>query len=555
MGGVRGLSLLLLPAVLTAAGDPLPAEVRAKAPGGTSVALRLVFRKGIQVDASGLPKAFCARSAPSKGWLGFEELSPEGKRWALQVLWPQDAWRKDEVCHRVHWAELESVWLLAALFTGHGQNYDQLESANPKNLEKLEKGDLWRVPKTLLSVELGGTVKGILDRSQPEDDLDDEARVAAYRKLLNFGEDKGGKYAAYRLRKGEALYSSVVMRYTDRVDPKGVNELALEIARRSGISEVRGIPPGTLIKIPIQHLSDPFQPEGTEGLREEREVREEVRRTPRVDAGAKLKGLRIVLDAGHGGVDIGATANGVWESDFVYDITMRTRRILEQDTEAIVSTTIRYPGLGFKVRDEIPHPTRSAEILTTPPFANDGESPNAVSVHLRWVLANDMLASFLRQGDVRKTLFISLHADSLHPSARGTMVYVAGAASVPPSFALGASKGAHVAEMKRGSKVSFSPKERLQGEARSRLFAEAILKSLKQEKVPVHANRPIRNVIRRGGKSFVPAVISHCSASTKVLIEVANLTNEDDAENLKHPEFRERYAEALVKSIRAYFGK
>ena len=554
MGGVRPLALLLLPGLL-AAGDPQPAELRATAPGGASVQLRLVFRKGIQVDASGLPRAFRAQGAPSKGWLGFEELSSEGKRWVLQVLWPEDEWRKDEVLHRVRWAELESVWLLASLFTGHGQNYDQLEGANPKNPEKLAKGNLWHVPKALLSVELGGLAKGVPDRSQPEDELDDEARVAAYRRLLTFGEDRVGKFAAYRLRKGEALYSSVVMRYTDRVDPKEVNELALEIARRSGIQEVRGIPPGTLIKIPIRHLSDPFQPEGTAALREEREVREEVRRTARVDAGAKLKGLRVVLDAGHGGVDIGATANGVWESDFVYDIAMRIRRILEQDTESVVSTTIRYPELGFRVRDAIPRPTRSAEILTTPPFANDGESPNAVSVHLRWVLANDMLAAFARKGDIRKTLFISLHADSLHPSARGTMVYVAGAASVPASFSLGASKGAHVAEMKRGARVSFSAKERLQGEARSRLFAEAILKALSREKIAVHANRPIRNVIHRGGKSFVPAVISHCSASTKVLIEVANLTNDDDAENLKSPEFRERYAEALVKSIRAYFGK
>jgi len=555
MGGVRRLSLLLLPAVLTAAADPLPAELRAKTPGGGVAQLRLAFRKGLQVDASGLPKAFRSKGAPSKGWLAFEDLSPEGKRWALQVLWPEDEWRKDEVRHRVRWRDLESVWLLAALFTGHGQNYDQLESANPKNPEKLEKGDLWHVPRSLLSVDLGGTVRGILDRSQPEDELDDEARIAAFRKLLTFGEDKAGKYAAYSLRKGEALYSSVVMRYTDRVDPKGVNELALEIARRSGIDEVRGIQPGTVIRIPIQHLSDPFQPEGTVALQEEREVREEVRRTPRVDAGPKLKGLRIILDPGHGGVDIGATANGVWESDFVYDIAMRARRILEQDTEAVVSTTLRYPAMGFKVRDTITAPTRSAEILTTPPFANDGESPNAVSVHLRWVLANDLLSTFLRKGDSQKTLFISLHADSLHPSARGTMVYVAGAASVPANFSLDASKGARVSEMRRGGKITFSAKERLQGEARSRLFAEALLKSLKADKLPVHANRPIRNVIHRGGKSFVPAVISHCSASIKVLIEVANLTNEDDAENLKDSAFREHYAEALVKSIRAYFRK
>jgi N-acetylmuramoyl-L-alanine amidase len=107
--------------------------------------------------------------------------------------------------------------------------------------------------------------------------------------------------------------------------------------------------------------------------------------------------------------------------------------------------------------------------------------------------------------------------------------------------------------MRRGSKVVLAAKERLQGEARSRLLAEAILKTLKGGKLPIHANRPIRNVINRGGKSYVPAVIRHCAARTKILLEVANLTNEEDADSLRDPRFRERYAEAVVKGIQAYF--
>jgi len=55
-------------------------------------------------------------------------------------------------------------------------------------------------------------------------------------------------------------------------------------------------------------LADPFQSEGSSGLAEEREVRAEVRRIVHVEAGPKLKGVRIVLDAGHGGVDSGARA-------------------------------------------------------------------------------------------------------------------------------------------------------------------------------------------------------------------------------------------------------
>jgi N-acetylmuramoyl-L-alanine amidase len=392
-------------------------------------------------------------------------------------------------------------------------------------------------------------------RVQPEDDLDDEARTAAYRALLSFEEDAAGKYAAYHLRKGEALYSSVVMRYTDQVDPKGVNDLAQVIARRSGIPDVRGIQPGTLVKIPLEALASPFQPEGTAALAEEREVRAEVRRTPRLMAGIRLKGVCIVLDAGHGGVDRGAMANGVWESDYVYDIAMRVRRILEQETDAQVSSTIRYPGLGFRTRERIEFPTGQAEILTTPPFANDGESPTAVSVHLRWVLANQLFAEFGRAGDPDKTLFISFHADSLHPSARGTMVYVPGATGVPPAFALPASRTVRVREVALGGRVRFSAHERLQGEARSRLFAEAVLRSLQGDGIPVHDNRPIRNVVLRGGRSYIPAVIRYNAAATKVLLEVLNLTNPDDADDLKDPDFRERYAQAVVKGIQSYYRR
>ncbi len=550
--------LSLLPLVVLAATmvqDPAPVLAQARTPDGRAILLRLQFRKGLSVEGKALPRAFLAQGADITGWVPFEGLSPEGKRWALAAVFPEDQWRQEEVLHRVRFPEVESVWTIAALFTGHGQNYERLMGENPGRPEKLRETDIWRIPSSLLSADLGGTGRGP-DRSQPEDDLDDEARVAAYRGLLSFSEDEQGKFAAYRMRRGEALYSSVVIRYTDRVDPKGVNELADRIAKRSGITDVRSIQPGQVIKIPVGFLADPFQSEGSSALAEEREVRAEVRRTVRVEAGPKLKGVRIVLDAGHGGVDTGARANGIWESDFVYDIAMRVRRLLEQETEAQVSCTIRYPGLGFRSREEIPAPSRVAEILTTPPFAVDGESPSAVSVHLRWVLANDLFASFRKaKGEAQKTLFLSFHADSLHPSARGSMIYVPGAALVPSSFALSGARTGRVGEGRQSGRVAFTGREKLQGEARSRQFSEALLKVLQKDRIPVHANRPIRNVIHRGGGKWIPAVLRYSTGATKALIEVANLTNEEDAARLRDPDFRERYAAAVVKAIRAYYRK
>ena len=555
MGGLRPGAVLLLPAVIAVAQEPAPVLAHARTPEGRAIFLRFQFRKGLSVEGKSLPKAFLAKGADPGGWVGFESLSPQGKRWALSALFPEDQWRQEEVRHTVRHPDVESVWTLAALFTGHGQNYDRLMAENSDLPEKLREGDVWRIPRSLLSADLGGPGRGP-DRSHPEDELDDEARVAAYRGMLTFDEDAQGKFAAYRMRKGEALYSSVVIRYTDRVDPKGVNELADLIAKRSGIADVRGIQPGQLVKIPAVYLADPFQSEGSSALAEEREVRAEVRRTARVEAGPKLKGVRIVLDAGHGGVDPGARANGLWESDFVYDITMRVRRLLEQETEAQVSSTIRYPSLGFRSRETIRAPSRAAEILTSPPFAVDGESPSAVSVHLRWVLANDLFADFRKtRGDAQKTLFLSFHADSLHPSARGSMIYVPGAALVPSTFALGGAKTGRVAEVRRSARVAFTGREKLQGEARARQFSETLLAALQKDSIPVHANRPIRNVIHRGHGKWIPAVIRYSTGATKALIEVANLTNEDDAANLRDPGFRERYAVAVVNAIRAYYRR
>ena len=558
MAGLNRSWGLALAAPALVAGPSVPAvptvELKALLPEGGSARLRLAFKQGVQVRTSGLPAGFLTRGTDAP-WAAYQDLSPQGKLWALRALFPKDTWGPDQVTHRVRWPELESVWLMASLFLGHGQQYDRLQAVNPSNPEKLQAGDIWIIPRVQLAQELGGETPAQLKRDVPEDGLDDEARVVAFRAMLRFDQDPEGKYAAYRIRKGEALYSSVVMRYTDQVDPQGVNDLALAIARRSGIADVRGIQPGTLVKIPIEALASPFQPEGTVALAEEREVRAEVRRIPRVAAGARLKGIRIVLDAGHGGIDKGAMANGVWESDYVYDITMRVRRLLEEGTAATVSCTIVYPKLGFTTREVITGPSDDAQILTTPPFASDGESPVAVSVHLRWVLANHLFTAFDRTGDRQKTLFISFHADSLHPSARGTMVYVPGAMGVPAAFSLPASRSVRVLERLDGSRVSFSPRERLQGEARSRLFAESLLQALQDDGIHTHVNRPIRNVVLRGGKSFIPAVIRYSNAATKVLVEVLNLTNREDAGNLRDPAFREHYARAVVKGIQAYYRK
>ncbi len=86
---------------------------------------------------------------------------------------------------------------------------------------------------------------------------------------LVFGADAKGRYAVYRLRKGEALYSAVVVRFTGRLDAADVNELALKLAERSGIADVHAIPVGYPVKIPLDVLSDEFLPKDDARLRGE----------------------------------------------------------------------------------------------------------------------------------------------------------------------------------------------------------------------------------------------------------------------------------------------
>jgi len=553
---VKGRPLVLLLLLLGShwiLGQQASMTVKGNLPTGSQALVWFKPNEGIMVQGRAVPKGFLKPGVAIETWIDYRDLNSDGKRWALLVLFPRDEWRENQVIHQVVYPKLETVWLISTFFTGHGQNYDELMSINPRLPEKVRVGDRWVIPRQLLAKELGG-LKIRPNRSRPEDSLDDEAKIEAYRKLLTYELNNDEKYAVYHLRKGEAIYSDVVLRYTDRVYPLEVNALSLLIAKKSGIRDVRSIKPGQSLLIPIDYLASPFQPEGSLALKDEKQIRDEIKRTESLSASPNLKGVEIILDAGHGGIDPGASANGLWESDFVYDIANRVRSQLLKETEATVKNTISYPSIRNSIRSRIKRISPSAEILTTPPYRNDGKNPSSVGVHLRWILSNSWTSKFIsNKGDDKKTLFISFHADSLHPSASGTMVYVPGSSGVPDRFQIRGLKGVQVNELPKYGSVTFTPQERFLGEVRSRQFSEILIKNLAQNQLPIHQNRAIRNIIQREGTAFVPAVIRYNKSSTKVLIEVANLNNPVDAENLSDPEFRSRFAESVCQAIKAYF--
>ncbi len=369
---------------------------------------------------------------------------------------------------------------------------------------------------------------------------------------LEYGRDSQGEYAIYRLRAGEALYSSVVVRFTGRLLAADVNGLAEEIAQRSAIGDVTDIPIGYRVKIPLDLLLPEHLPVG-HPRRAEWEARraESDRFANRVEA-LGLAGVTVILDAGHGGRDVGASFHGVWESVHVYDIMLRVRQLLEQHTSARVLHTIQD---GSRLRPEekdVLAFSRGHRVLTTPPYAIE-DGPTATN--LRWYLANSLYRREVKDGlPAEKVVFLSIHADSLHPSLRGAMVYIPGAEL--RGGTAGRSGAIYEArrEYSEQPKVSFSWQSRIKSEGLSRDLAEHVVAAFRGRSVAVHAEKPVREKIIRRRSQYVPAVLRYNEVPAKVLVEVCNLANEQDRRLLQTRAHRQRIAESIVEGLLTYYG-
>ncbi len=260
----------------------------------------------------------------------------------------------------------------------------------------------------------------------------DEIDIPPPTPALRFGRDGRGEYAIYELRPHEALYSSVVIRFMGLVDAPEVNKQALLLAKQNRIADVTQIPAGFAIKIRAEDLLPQYSPPGSAArIKYESRQRELLQASSDVAAPGpvpllrsnRLKGVTVILDAGHGGPDPGTMHNGLWESDFVYDIFVRVKERLEKTTAAVVLAIVRDPVADFKPRDEISARTEKLEILTTPPFTpQKGDSRAAVNQRAKLITRLARSAEAAAAG--APVVFTSFHADALHPSARGTMIYV-----------------------------------------------------------------------------------------------------------------------------------
>lgn len=484
-------------------------------------------------------------------------LSAALQKTAMRALFPED---RAEAAGWVHTVAApagrpESLWRIAEWYTGNPKNYRAIRAEGGLASLQTDAGQKVRVPARLLLPAFRDDVSAASAKSPTRQSRYGDGAAAADKSEsvpLEYGSDAGARYAVYRLQKGEALYSAVVVRFTGRVHAEDVNAKAAEIANRNGIADVRTIPVGFGVKIPVEDLALEFRPrDDPERIAEENAQREAAQFVHRVHAD-DLAGVTLVLDAGHGGRDTGALSDGLEEARYVHDLACRVQRLVETHTRAKVFQTVAGERpCPVPKGDEVAE-TRAVRVLTTPPYKLEDV---VAGVHLRWYLANAILRRSERSGSQDdRTVFVSLHADSLHPAVRGAMVYIPGEKYLKETYAKTDEVYLSRQEVREAPRVSFSRAERLRAEGVSRDLAEKIVAAFRADDLPLHAFQPIRKNVIRAGREWVPAILRYNRIPARVLLEVCNLNNPEDRHLLVTRAYRERVARALVSALVDFYG-
>ncbi len=477
------------------------------------------------------------------------DLLPKGSQQAaILALLPKDQATADGWKHRVSSSsrgrDAESLWTIAEWFTGAGENHRLLRQANNLTSNVIRPGQLILVPRRVLGEPFAGMLPA------PRTAAISSSTEAT--PFVRYGSDDKGEYASYRLKAGEALYSSVVMRFTGRLHAPDVNELVREIEQRNEIGNVRDLPVGYEVKIPVDLLSARYLPPDHPRRVEWEAQRAAGEQIENEVLALDLDGVTVVLDAGHGGRDIGAPVGGLWESNYVYDIMLRTKRVLESRTAAAVLPTTR-EGSTFRIadRDVLPK-SRGHTVLTNPPYRIDNA---AAATNFRWYLANWVYQQRRKAGvEPGQVIFISIHADSLHHSLRGAMVYIPGLVGITNNYGKSGSPYSSRREVRAEPRVSFTRSERITSRGLSRDLAQHMLASFRNSDLAVHHNGPVRDRIVRQWRVYVPAQIRFNRVPAKILLEVCNLGNEQDRRLMKTRAYRQQVAEAIVDGILSYYG-
>lgn len=219
-----------------------------------------------------------------------------------------------------------------------------------------------------------------------------------------------------------------------------------------------------------------------------------------------LKINRVVIDAGHGGHDVGTLGpNGIREKDVVLDVARRVATLIQE-------------RLG-------------AEVVMT------RSDDTFIPLQERTQIANRNKAD----------LFLSIHANSSPAKeVAGTESFYLNFTSSPGALEVAARENAGadktVGELRDLIK-SITLNDKIE---ESRVFAQEIEKSIA---VNASRNNP---VARDRGIKRAPFVVLIGASMPSVLAEIGFLSNTKDERNLSKPEYRQKVAEALYKGVAQY---
>ena len=218
-----------------------------------------------------------------------------------------------------------------------------------------------------------------------------------------------------------------------------------------------------------------------------------------------LGASRIVIDAGHGGHDPGASTADISEAELVLDVALRLEKLLQGQ-----------PGV---------------EVVLT------RRTNDFVSLDERTDIANRESAD----------LFLSIHANaSANALARGVETYFLNFALNPQAEAVAARENAASGKT-MSSLPSIIKAITLNSKLNeSRDFATAVQRSL------VRGMRPGNKALRDLGVKQAPFMVLIGAAMPSVLAEISFVTNPEEARLLKTSAYRQRIAESLLAGILRY---
>lgn len=214
---------------------------------------------------------------------------------------------------------------------------------------------------------------------------------------------------------------------------------------------------------------------------------------------------RVVLDAGHGGSDPGATTASVTEKTITLDINHRLRALLEREGFEVISTRTDDRMIALKERARL---------------ANDSNSDIFVSIHVNTIVK--------------------------HTASRGIETYYLGPTSDPSLTQLAAEEnrvsGYSLADMRKLLDGVYADARRDESHELARVVQQELYSKL----------RISDPGLQNWGVKRAPFIVLVATDMPAVLAEVGCLSNQQEAALLARADYRQKIADALFAGIRAY---